>query len=492
VTKSVVALRLAAAAALLSAAACGTSASGGSDAARPPAARASATGPAATGPAAAGPSGGRSAATAGPGDCPTRRAWATEVTATGHVAWQVSLPTDAQQQGVVVQPLVVGGVGVFAAENAVYGIRLADGRELWRRAFSKAANSLAGAVYGMWPGAPGAVVVLTGQVTDDARLTELYPATGAVGWTLRLPAAGLLGGQAVADGRTLAALLPDGDLESVDLATGRVLWSRPVGRSAGPAAVGPVIASGGGGLASGFLGQGGGRALWTARGLPSQTNLTATAGVFLAWNNVQGGGASAAVTALNPRTGRVEWRFDPGPAVTILGVGQAGIAFATYAPARVYLVNQATGRVRWSAGAVAPAGNGNADPGPFIVTGGQVVTVGSVASSTSSGLIVRSASGGRVQWSAPFGVGARDGVNLALLPLAGGQAIVATTWQGTGRSTALTVDRLATGQRLGSVTLPNLVMAPLTVAGPSVLAQSDSPACAVAVAVSGTGTVTAG
>jgi outer membrane protein assembly factor BamB len=399
VTKSVVALRLAAAAALLSAAACGTSASGGSDAARPPAARASATGPAATGPAAAGPSGGRSAATAGPGDCPTRRAWATEVTATGYVAWQVSLPTDAQRQGVVVQPLVVGGVGVFAEENAVYGIRLA---------------------------------------------------------------------------------------------TGRVLWSRPVGRSAGPAAVGPVIASGGGGLASGFLGQGGGRALWTARGLPSQTNLTATAGVFLAWNNVQGGGASAAVTALNPRTGRVEWRFDPGPAVTILGVGQAGIAFATYAPARVYLVNQATGRVRWSAGAVAPAGNGNADPGPFIVTGGQVVNVGSVASSTSSGLIVRSASGGRVQWSAPFGVGARDGVNLALLPLAGGQAIVATTWQGTGRSTALTVDRLATGQRLGSVTLPNLVMAPLTVAGPSVLAQSDSPACAVAVAVSGTGTVTAG
>ena len=489
-TKPALALRLAAATALLSAAACGTSVSGGSDAARPPAPRASATGLAGTGPAALGPSGGRSATTAGPDVCPTRRAWATEVTATGHVAWQVRLPTDAQQQGVVVQPLVVGGVGVFAEENAVYGIRLDDGRELWRRAFSKDVDSLAGAVYGMWPGAPGAVVVLTGQVTDDARLTELYPATGAAGWTLRLPAAGLLGSQALASGRTLAVLLPDGDLESVDLSTGRVLWSRDVGRSAGPAAVGPVIASGGSGLASGYLGQGGGRALWTARGLPSQTNLTATAGVLLAWNNVQGGGASAAVTALNPGTGRVEWSFDPGPPVTILGAGQAGIAFATYAPARVYLVNQATGRVRWSAGAVAPAGNGNADLGQFIVTGSQVVTVGSVASSTSIGLIVRSAASGRVQWSAPFGVDGGDGVNLALLPVAGGQAIVATTWQATGRSSGLTVDRLATGRRLGSVTLPNLVMAPLTVAGTSVLAQSDSPACAVA--APGTAAVPAG
>ena len=110
---------------------------------------------------------------------------------------QVSLPTAAQQQGVVVQPLVVAGAGVFAEENAVYGIRLDDGRELWRHAFSTGVGSLAGAVYGMWPGAPGAVVVLTGQVTQDARLTELYPATGAVGWTLRLPP-GLYGSQALA------------------------------------------------------------------------------------------------------------------------------------------------------------------------------------------------------------------------------------------------------------------------------------------------------
>jgi outer membrane protein assembly factor BamB len=479
VTKSAIALGCAVAAAVLTAAACGTSAAPGSAAARTTVSRTTAPRPAATG-----PSGARSASTAGPGDCPTRRAWATEVTATGHIAWQVRLPTAAQQQGVVVQPLAVGRVGVFAEENAVYGIRLGDGRELWRRAFSKDIDSWAGMVYGLWPGAPGAVVVLTGQVTDDARLTELYPATGAVGWTLRLPS-GLYASQAPAAGHTLAVLLPNGDLESVDLITGRVLWSRRVGRSAGPAAVGPVIAAGGSSRAVGYLNRGGGRALWPAPRLPAETNLTAAAGVFLAWSDVQGGGAPTAVTALNPRTGRVEWRFDPGPAVTILGGGQAGIAFATHAPGRVYLVNQATGRIRWSARAGAPFGNGV--PGQLIVTGSQVVTDGNVGSPEFE-LIVWSAANGRLQWSAPLGPG--SGVNLALLPLAAGQAIAATVWQASGLSTRLTVDRLATGRPLGSVTLPNLVMAPLTVAGTSVLAQSDSPTCAIA--ASGTATVQAG
>ena len=64
------------------------------------------------------------------------------------------------------------------------------------------------------------------------------------------------------------------------------------------------------------------------------------------------------VCALNPRTGRVLWRFDPGPAVTILGSGPAGIAFATDAPDRLSLVNPVTGRIHWSADAVAAGDHG--------------------------------------------------------------------------------------------------------------------------------------
>jgi outer membrane protein assembly factor BamB len=463
-TRPAFAVGCAVAAVLLSAVACGTTKAAGPAAAGPPSAAA------------------RSASAPDAGTCPTRRAWATAITSTGHVAWQVSLPTAAQQQGIVLQPLVIGGVAVFAEENAVYGIRVSDGRQLWRRVFSKDIASESGAVYGLWQ-ADDRLVVLTGQVSANARLTALTPSTGAVRWTLRLPAPGLLGSQAQASGGTLAVLRPDGVLESVDLATGTVLWTRHVGPSAGPAAVGPVIAAGGHALAVGYAGQGGGRALWTARGLPPATNLTAAGGLFLAWSNAQGGGAPTAVTALNPRTGRLAWRFDPGPAVTILGAGPAGIALATYtAHPRLYLVNPATGRVRWSAATFAAAEYGL--PGQLVVTGSRVILAEGSAGGTR--LAVRNAADGRVLWSTPLGADAEGGANLALLPLAAGQAVAATVWQGSGLSTRLTVNRLATGAPLGSRTLPDLVMAPLTVAGTSVLAQSDSPACAIAA----TGTAT--
>jgi outer membrane protein assembly factor BamB len=455
-----------AAAVLLSAVACGAT---------------KAAGPAATSPAAAR---GPAAASPASGGCPTRGAWATEVTAAGRVAWQVKLPTDAQQQGVVVQPLVIGGVAVFAEENAVYGIRVSDGHQLWRRAFSKAMASVSGWVYGLWASGDR-VVVLSGQVSADARLTALNVSTGAVGWTLRLPAPGLLGSQAQAGDGTLAVLRPDGVLESVNLASGRVLWSRQVGQSLGPAAVGPVVAAGGTSRAVGYAGRGGGDALWAANGLPPQTNLTAAGGLFLAWSDTEGGGSPTAVTALNPRTGRVEWRFDPGPPVTILGAGPAGIALATYVPTRrLYLVNPATGRVRWSASTFAAALGDT--PGQLIETSADMVLPEENVTPPAevSRLVARAAADGRVLWAVPLAAGA-DGLNLALLSIAGGRAIAVTAGQGSGFSenTRLTVRRLGTGRPLASVTLPDMVLAPLTVTGTSVLAQSDSLACAAAFAV---------
>lgn len=476
-TRPVFAVGCAVAAVLLSVVACGTTKPAGPAAARP------ATPPTATAPSAAHPG----ATASDTGSCPTRSAWATEVTSAGHVAWQVGLPTAAQQQGIVLQPLLIGGMAVFAEENAVYGIRVRDGKVLWHRAFSKEIAAEAGAVYGLWQSG-GRVIVLTGQVSTSARLTALTPSTGAVRWTLRVPGSGLLGSQAQASGGTLAILRPNGVLESVDLSSGRVLWARPVGPSAGPAAVGPVVAAGGSGRAVGYAGGGDGRALWTTRGLPPQTNLTAADGLFLAWSNVEGGGAPTAVTALNPRTGRVAWRFNPGPAVTILGAGPAGIAFATYVPdRRLYLVNPATGRVRWSAATFAAAEGDN--PGQLLEAGPEVVLPEANVKPPADAdrLVARDAADGRVLWSAPLpGIGG----NMALLPLAGGQAIAYTSTPGTGSNppTRLIVRRLGTGRQLASATLPDMVMGPLTVTGTSILAQSDSLACATAVA----GTAVAG
>jgi PQQ-like domain len=188
-----------------------------------------------------------------------------------------------------------------------------------------------------------------------------------------------------------------------------------------------------------------------------------------------------AAAALNPRTGRVRWRFDPGPSVSILGAGPAGIAFAAYVPNRLYLVNAATGRTRWSQGDAAPIASG--DPGQVIVTASQVITPGGAAGTSGNvRLTARSAATGRRQWSASAASGGETAAGLTLLEQGGQPAIAATGWLGTGQSTRLTVDRLATGRLVGSTTLPNLVMAPLTVTGGTILAQSDSPACATAAA----------
>jgi outer membrane protein assembly factor BamB len=476
-TRSALAVGCAAAAVLLSAVACGTTRAAGPAAAAtaptvtaptvtaPTVTAPTVTAPTVTAPTATAPG----AAATDSGTCPTRSAFATEVTGSGHVAWQVRLPTDVQQQGIVLQPLVIGGVAVFAEENAVYGIRVSDGHQLWRRAFSKDVAAEAGAVYGLWQ-AEGRVVVLTGQVSASARLTALTPSTGAVRWTLRLPASGLLGSQAQGSDDTLAILRPNGVLESVDLASGRVLWSHQAGQSLGPAAIGPVIAAGSDGRVTGYDGRTG-RVLWTAKGLPEEPDVTAVDGVFLAYDNFDTGG----VVALNPRTGRAEWRFGSD---NILGGGPSGIAFATYTPRRLYLVNPATGRARWSVATFAVSFGDNL--GQLLETGPDVVLPeGNVTPPADAfRLVVREAANGRELWSAPL-AGGTDGFNLAPLPLAGGRAIAATSVQGTGfpTSTRLTVRRLGTGRQLASVTLPDMIMAPLTVTGTSVLAQSDSPAC---------------
>lgn len=427
---------------------------------------------------------GASPASPASGSCPARQAWAVEATAAGRVAWQDRLPADQAGAGIAVTPLVAGGKAVFAEENAVYAIRLGDGRPLWHRAFSAKTADAAGAVYGVWQWS-GTVTVLTGQVSDAAKLTGLDADTGAVRWTLRLPKSGVLGQQAQGAGGTLAVQLHGGIVESVDLATGRVLWSRQAEAAGGPANAGPVTsgsvtAIGGSGQAVGYDSRTG-RVRWTARGLPQLTELTAADGVLLAASGLEGGGQPTAVTALNPLTGKVEWRFDPGEPVTILGSGPAGVALATYVPQRrEYLVNLATGQVRWSAAAFALA---EGSPGQFVETAGYLVMPeGTVAAPPGDPrVVVRSAATGRVLWSAPAGAGGTAGLNLALVPLPGGQAVAVTTAGASSAGSArVTFDQLATGRRLASAALPELVPGPVAVAGSSVISQPDSPACAVA------------
>jgi hypothetical protein len=145
-------------------------------------------------------------------------------------------------------------------------------------------------------------------------------------------------------------------------------------------------------------------------------------------------------------------------------------------------VNPATGRTRWSA--VTFAASEGDTPGQLAQTSTDVaLPEGNVNGSANVfRLVVRNAANGRELWSDPI-PGGPDGVNLALLSLAGGRAIAVTTEPGSGfgrTSARLTVRRLGTGRQLASVSLPDMIMAPLTVTGTSTLVQSDSPVCAVA------------
>ena len=205
--------------------------------------------------------------------------------------------------------------------------------------------------------------------------------------------------------------------------------------------------------------------------------MTAADGVFLAFDNSDTG---AGWCALNPRTGRVEWRFGldgrhhPGRRA-----GRASRSRPTL-PRRVYLVNPATGRVRWSVATFAAVEGDN--PGQLVETAADVVLPEGDVTPAGRRLPAGRQGRGRrpgavVGAAAPAGPTAS---NLALLSPPGGRAIAYTFAAGTGFSTStrLTVRRLGTGRQLASVTLPDMVMAPLTVTGTSVLAQSDSPACA--------------
>jgi hypothetical protein len=67
-----------------------------------------------------------------------------EVGPGGQVAWQQGLPTDPRQAGIGVQPLVLGGTGVFTEENAVYALRLATGGSCGGRSSRNAVSSTRG------------------------------------------------------------------------------------------------------------------------------------------------------------------------------------------------------------------------------------------------------------------------------------------------------------------------------------------------------------
>jgi hypothetical protein len=194
-------------------------------------------------------------------------------------------------------------------------------------------------------------------------------------------------------------------------------------------------------------------------------------GLVLVQSDAIGGGGATAVTAVAPRTGRVAWRFAPGTSVGVMGAGPAGIVMTSYTPDRLYLVNPATGRPRWSVNTVATYTFPNLE---LVVTKASVVLV---EGRSGLRLVDRRAADGKVLWSAPLS--GYSSLQLALTSGLNGPDVVVTTGPpGRGTASLLRVFRLSSGRLAGTAALPSLVQAPLAVAGAATLVQLDDPVCA--------------
>jgi outer membrane protein assembly factor BamB len=386
------------------------------------------------------------------GSPPPRYAWAVDVTRAGRFIWKTPLPTTNTYFSSTIPPLVVGSVAVFAQDGIVHGLDLADGHPLWSWAGGQS-------VYGMWRWG-GLVAVLTDQVTSHSRLTGLEAATGAVRWSLRLPARGLLGSQAATADGGLAVAVIGGILQVVNLADGRVRWQRRIPASSALTAAGGLVIYGLNGRLTGYDDRTG-RPRWTASGLPQAPLIQLTGGLVLVTSNEQGPGISTALTAVIPGTGHIAWRFDRGEPLTVLAAGPAGLTLAAYVFNRwLYLLDPRTGRLRWQAQTFVTEGN------IPLVTRTDVLVLEGLQTVA---LVDRNAADGRVIWQDTLtnppvgGQPVTQAGPLALLP--GGPRVP-------GTPAPLLAYGRASGRLAWRTDMPTFVQAAPVLAAGNILVQS--------------------
>jgi outer membrane protein assembly factor BamB len=362
----------------------------------------------------------------------------------------------------VVQPLQAGQVAVFAQDGTVYGVGLAGGRRLWSWTGGQS-------VYGMWRW-HDLVAVLTDQVSDHSRLTGLDAATGAVRWSLRLPARGLLGGQAATgDGGLAVITTGPGVLQVVSLAGGTVRWQRRVPASPALAAAGHLVIFGGNGRLTGYDALTG-RPVWTAAGLPQDQIVQLAGGLILVTSNVQGPGEPTALTAVVPATGRIAWRFDPGQPVTVLSAGPAGLAVTVYYDRRLFLLDPRVGRPRWQAGTFVAQGT------LPLVTGTAVLAA---EGQQPVRLVARNAADGRVIWQDTL---PQAPVGQQQVIQAGPLAVLQGMPSHPGSAAPLRAYQLSGGRLAWQASLPAFVQwSPVLVPGGLLVQPADPPyGCALA------------
>jgi outer membrane protein assembly factor BamB len=241
------------------------------------------------------------------------------------------------------------------------------------------------------------VAALTDQVSDHARLSGLDERSGAVRWQLSIPGGGLLGTPQVTTDGGLAWMRSDGALQVIDLADGRIRWSLSEGRQAVPITSNGIVLTGRNGVLTAWNDETG-RRQWTLPGFLLQQSDAVVDHLVLVTSSVVQPSLTTALTAVDPRTGRVVWRFDPGTGLAVLSAGPAGIAVATYVPdRRLYLLDPQNGIVQWQANTAVTL-----DTIPMVLAHDVISIEGGVEGYPGIKLVDRSASHGQAKWSVPL------------------------------------------------------------------------------------------
>jgi len=438
-------------------------------------------------------------------------AWAEKVTDAGRVAWQVSLPVDASLPygaDEAPAPLAIGGLSLFPDGDALYALRLTDGRTAWHRAFAAAKNPGTGTVTGLWAW-HGSVIVLLGVDSATPSLAALNPATGAVRWHVGLGAAPLEFGTVwlTSDGVAIAATGTQGrTVTAIDLAAGKRLWSRAYPHTPIPAVAGTTLVvetktSGTSPATLTGLRARTGAPLWSRTGFPNWVTILAAPGgrVLVDGINVLPPPPPKKATvypviALSAATGKTLWQLKTKDNVSalwpqgdhlVIASGEYGVTYVQDPGARLALADLATGRVRWSVPEAAE---------PYATTlvapNGDVLSFATTPATVS--VIDRAARTGVPRWTAPI---ANVKVsNLFLAKPQGPNVLVAFPGAAADKPSRLLAINEATGRTEATDLLPytaslgaNFVAAPnaITVTGGAALLEPVQASCAVGVAPGG-------
>jgi outer membrane protein assembly factor BamB len=183
------------------------------------------------------------------------------------------------------------------------------------------------------------------------------------------------------------------------------------------------------------------------------------------------------VTAIAPATGRVAWRFNPGPPVTALSSGPAGLTVAAGAPddPGLFLLDPRTGRVHWAAAAIAP------ETLPLVTRTSVISVEGGAGGNPGIRLVRHSADSGNPKWqtvlrTAPPGT-QPDGTLAWAQPVLrlAGNAVVQTAGPRSGRPAPLLAYHMATGTLAWRTDIPTSVPLPAVAAAGGLLIQASDP-----------------